>query len=148
MSNVFRKQKVPFTQIPNSLLNSSAISLKSKGLWAYMNAKPDDWQFSATRIAEEVKEDRKTILSALKELVSNGYLIANKLSDGRMEYILMWNPRENKNYEQVCSKKEPTKNEKSVVKNTTNVRPMRKDFQSDEEFEKAFYAWNSSPKAV
>lgn len=142
--NVFRKQKVPFTQVPNELLYSSEISLKAKGLWAYMNAKPDGWNFSATRIAEEVKEDRKAILTALRELVASGYLVANKLASGRMEYILMWEVAKDVKDEPVCAKNAQVED---VVKSTT-TRPMRKDFASDEEFEKAFYNWNEKPAVV
>jgi len=142
--NVFRKQKVHFTQVPNELLYSSEISLKAKGLWAYMNAKPDDWKFSASRISEEVKEDRKAILAALRELVSNGYLVANKLASGRMEYILMWEATKDVHTEPTCSKNAQVEN---VVKSTT-ARPMRKDYSSDEEFEEAFYVWNEKPAVV
>ena len=90
MENNFKKQVVPFTQVPNNLLYNPDISFKAKGLWAYMSAKPEGWYFSADRIAEETKEERKAILAGLKELSENGYITAKKKSDGRIEYTLHW----------------------------------------------------------
>ena len=42
--------------IPNDLLNSTKISFKAKGLFAYIQSKPDNWEFSAERISKQVKE--------------------------------------------------------------------------------------------
>lgn len=63
-----------YATIPNDLVNSTEISLKAKGLFAYIQSKPDGWEFSAERIASQLKEGLPTINSALKELESNGYL--------------------------------------------------------------------------
>jgi hypothetical protein len=63
-----------YATIPNDLVNSTAISLKAKGLFAYIQSKPDGWEFSAERISNQLKEGLPTINSALKELESNGYL--------------------------------------------------------------------------
>jgi len=63
-----------YATIPNDLVNSTEISLKAKGLFAYIQSKPDGWEFSAERISNQLKEGLPTINSALKELESNGYL--------------------------------------------------------------------------
>lgn len=54
--------------MPNALLNQSDISLKAKGLFAYIQSKPDGWDFSSERIANDHTDGRDGIRSALKEL--------------------------------------------------------------------------------
>ena len=63
-----------FATVPNELVNSKDISLKAKGLFAYIQSKPDGWDFSAERIAQQSKEGLPAIMSALKELENFGYL--------------------------------------------------------------------------
>jgi len=67
-----------FGTAPHELLYSGDISLKAKGLYTYMQAKPDGWEFSADRIANECKEGKDAIQAALAELVDNGWLIRQK----------------------------------------------------------------------
>lgn len=142
MDNSFKKQVIPFTQVPNSLLYDPDISFKAKGLWAYMSAKPDGWNFSADRIAMETKEERKAILSGLKELSGAGYITAKKLKDGRIEYTLHWEVVRTS-----VPEPEPTAsvkpNEPILDTTSLKMRPRRADYSSDEEYEKAFYKWNS-----
>ena len=76
--------------VANEVLQSSDVSLKAKGLYAYLFSKPKDWDFSADRIKNECKEDRKAILAVLKELESLGLLVREKQADGRMEYTLVF----------------------------------------------------------
>lgn len=147
MNNNFKKQAIPFTQVPNNLLYDPDISFKAKGLWAYMSAKPDGWNFSADRIAMETKEERKAILAGLKELSGAGYITAKKLKDGRIEYTLHWEVVKTSMSEpgqenlKPLSNAEP--NEPIVDVSSMKIRPKRADYSSDEEYEKAFYAWNS-----
>jgi hypothetical protein len=63
-----------FATVPNDLVNSKYISLKAKGLFAYIQSKPDGWDFSAERIAQQLKEGLPSIMSTLKELEQFGYL--------------------------------------------------------------------------
>lgn len=139
MENNLIKQIIPFTQVPNGLLYNPDISFKAKGIWAYMSAKPEGWNFSADRIAEETKEERRSILSGLRELSDNGYITAKKLGSGRIEYTLHWEVVSKKAPEPVV-KEEP---EPIVDISSLKIRPKRTDYSSDEEYEKAFYNWNS-----
>jgi hypothetical protein len=63
-----------FATVPNDLVNSKQISLKAKGLFAYIQSKPDGWDFSAERIAQQLKEGLPSIMSTLKELEQFRYL--------------------------------------------------------------------------
>jgi hypothetical protein len=77
MSN-FKKFHVPYGMTPNNLLNHKGISLKAKGLFAFMQSKPDGWKFSGKLIATQCKESLDSILSGLKELEDFGYLERQK----------------------------------------------------------------------
>lgn len=87
---------VPFTQVPNQLLLDKDLSLKAKGLWTYMQSKPNNWDFSAARIAKELSEGRDAILSALKELIEIGYVRRVKKPSGHIEYKLLVKPKTEK----------------------------------------------------
>lgn len=81
-----------YATIPNELVNSSNISLKAKGLFAYIQSKPNGWDFSAEKISKQIKEGLPSVMSALRELESNGYLIrhryVNELGHRLVDYIL------------------------------------------------------------
>jgi len=73
-----KKFHVPYGMTPNNLLNHKGISLKAKGLFAFMQSKPEDWKFSGKLIATQCKESVDSILSGLKELEDFGYLVREK----------------------------------------------------------------------
>lgn len=73
MSKLF-KTEVPFGMVPNTLLNDDKISLKAKGLFAFMQSKPEGWNFSAKLIATQCKESIDSVSSGLQELEEFGYL--------------------------------------------------------------------------
>lgn len=88
MKTNFKKEKVPFTQVANDVLNNKNLSLKAKGLYAYLFSKPDGWDFSSIRIKDDHTDGRKGVLSGLKELEDIGVLDRKKHADGRLEYVL------------------------------------------------------------
>jgi len=82
---------------PNNLLNSTEISLKAKGLFTYLQSKPDGWHFSIRRIANQMLEGKDAIRNALKELEKSGYLQRKPIRNDKGEwkgynYILSENP--------------------------------------------------------
>lgn len=83
MSKIYIKEK--YGQIPNELLNNDEISLKAKGLFGYLQSKPDGWDFSEERITKKIKEGKTALHSAIKELEEYGYLRreSNKDSEGK-----------------------------------------------------------------
>ena len=88
MTVIKQKQSVGFTQVSNNVLKNPLMSLKAKGLFSYLYSKPDGWDFSARRIADELKESEKTVRAILKELESYEYLVRNREGSGRMTYHL------------------------------------------------------------
>lgn len=74
-----KRFKHGFTTISNDALRDTDLSLKAKGLLAYMLALPDDWRFSAERIAKEHTDGIDSVKSALRELEICGYLTRSLL---------------------------------------------------------------------
>ena len=89
MSNILKKPKAPWGSSPNSLLWDREISLKAKGLYCFMESKPNDWNFTAGSMSKQLKESRKTILAAMAELKDFGFLSYKKLRDGSGQYELL-----------------------------------------------------------
>lgn len=85
-----------FGAAPNQLLNNSEVSFRAKGLYAFINSKPQDWDFSIESIALQNKEGKDAIRSAIKELEANGYLIRQKYKDSlgqfHIQYLLIEDP--------------------------------------------------------
>lgn len=69
-----RKITNSYTVTPNHILNNKDLSFKAKGLWAYINSKPEGWDFSVDRIALATKEGVKSVRSGLAELREAGLL--------------------------------------------------------------------------
>lgn len=84
-----KKCDIGFTITPNYLLNDSKISLRAKGLYSYLFSKPDNWEFHLQIMAKELKESKGQIYSALKELISGGYIARKQINEnGRFGGII------------------------------------------------------------
>lgn len=117
---------------PNSLLNNEEISLKAKGLYAFIQSKPDDWDFSALKISSQCKEGLDAIRLAIIELEKFGYLVRQKNHNEKgfweIDYILYETP----------IKEEPTL-ENPTKDNTQNnsKKDLSKKESSNKECEKS-----------
>lgn len=90
----FVKDKIPFTQVANGVLNDKRLSAKAKGLYAYLYSKPDGWDFAIDRIALDMTDGRKSINEGLKELEVLGFLTRKRQADGRVLYVVHFPPIE------------------------------------------------------
>ena len=92
MGKIKLDRKDNYTIISNSVLKNKNLSLKAKGLYAYMWSLPDDWDYSVTGLVTLLKEGKDAINEALKELEREGYLVRTILRKGGkfsdMDYIL------------------------------------------------------------
>lgn len=80
-----------FTTLDNGFLHRTDMTLKAKGLLAYMLSLPKDWNYSIAGLCTCCKENETAIRSGLKELQDLGYLVVTKLNpseteSGRFEY--------------------------------------------------------------
>ena len=67
-----------FTIMSNLPIRDKNLSLKAKGLIAFMYMLPDDWDYSLAGLVSILKESRDAIKATLKELKDNGYLTIEK----------------------------------------------------------------------
>ena len=109
-----------FIIIDNDVINDDRMHLKALGLFAYMWSKPDDWQFYVSEIASHFKDGESAVSSAMKELMTLGYLKRTQnRKDGRFsnyDYVLRELPkRENQGS---APKGDFTKPEKPIPKKT------------------------------
>jgi len=68
-----------YTTISNQLFKNKTISLKAKGLMAYLLSLPNDWNLSINGIVACSKEGRRSIGNTIKELISAGYIERNQV---------------------------------------------------------------------
>lgn len=78
----------PFTQIDNELINSSQLSLKSKGLYSFMKSKPANWNYTIFSMSKQLKEGQRAIRNALQELKNAGWISYRRFSNGTGKYVI------------------------------------------------------------
>src|SRR5690349_2957787 len=96
MERIKKGDNIPFTVVPNAMLRCASLSLKAKGLYAYLYSKPDDYDFAAARIALENTDGRDAVLAGLSELIESGYVTRQKLGSGRIDYTIWVEPKTEK----------------------------------------------------
>lgn len=134
---------------PNELLNDSGLSLKAKGLYVYMQSKPDEWVFSLDRIAFQNKDGKDSVRNAINELVDAGYLTRKKMfKDSKgvfSHYKISELPLENPTLENpMVGKSNVGKSNDIVIKKESNKELIEKRIV-DERFEKF---WNLYGKDI
>jgi hypothetical protein len=91
-----------FGAVPNDLLNDPEISFKAKGLYAYLNSKPDNWDFSIEGIASQVKDGVDSVRTGIHELEKSGYLKRVKHQNDKgfwdVDYMLFECPTDEESY--------------------------------------------------
>lgn len=87
------KRNRDYTTIHNHFLKQPKMSLKTKGLMAYLLSLPNDWRIYVTELANNHLDGVTAIKGALKELESFGYLSRDRMRNEKgviigMEYVL------------------------------------------------------------
>lgn len=77
---IVHNRENPFVQLNRNALWDERISMKAIGLWARCMSRPNDWRFCVKDLIKRSKEGRRSIDSALKELIEFGYAL-------RLEYV-------------------------------------------------------------
>ncbi len=136
--------EVPYAQIPNGVLFDPTLSWKAKGVWAYIQAKPNDWDFSSERMAGDSIDGVRATRSGIDELIEKGYLVARRLQSGRMEYSLTEKAISTKSHNAktaLCQNSTDNKERIITKKDTKQTTPAKPE--SDELF---LSFWESYPK--
>jgi len=86
-----------FGVIPTKILNDPDLSLRAKGLWVFIQSKPDGWKFSAERIALQTKEWKKGVTNGLQELEKLWLLERQKIKDKKWRWWILYILKDTKN---------------------------------------------------
>lgn len=122
MSEVFRVNKTKdYTVMSNHHFKNKNLSLKAKGLLSLMLSLPDDWNYSIKGLVTLNKDGRDSVMAALKELESEGYIARRRLRNVKgqvadTEYIISETPMSDF----------PTQ-EKPIQDNPTLGKPMQEN---------------------
>jgi len=68
------KPQADFTIVCNAVLRDARLSLRTKGLYALMFSKPEDWIFHEAALMKESTEGRDAVRGAFKELLDTNWL--------------------------------------------------------------------------
>ena len=71
-----------FTQIPNSWLRDARLTFKARGILALVMSHVAGWSLSINLLAEQNKEGRDAIRTAILELEKYGYLSRSQVNEG------------------------------------------------------------------
>lgn len=69
-------QGLKFAQVPISIIESKYLSLQSKGLYGYLESRPNNWIFYMRALPEFLPESYYQISKAWKELRAAGYIVS------------------------------------------------------------------------
>lgn len=84
---IYRSEKIKdYVVMSNVFLQRKDLSIKAKGLLAYILSLPDDWKFTVGGLTSQLKECKSSIEKALDELERNGYLQRHytRTADGKI----------------------------------------------------------------
>ncbi|MFG2143694.1 hypothetical protein ACGFRG_05775 [Streptomyces sp. NPDC048696] len=89
MTILRRHLSTGYTVLPTAALEDNRLSFRSRGILAYLLAKPDTWRVRAETIAKAGKEGVEAVRTALRELKDAGYyrVVNERQSDGTLSRI-------------------------------------------------------------
>lgn len=138
MVKVKKQRQKNFTIIDNKVLQDTELTLKAKGLFAYLWSQADEWNFYETEVVKHSKDGISSLRSGIHELEKRGYLqrkrtrIKGKLKDS--VWILSETPNlENLSLENLNLEKDTLT---STNCNKTNSNNKSSDKSSDRVSEK------------
>lgn len=83
---VVKNKRNPYLIMNKTGLNDKRLSLKAKGLLAYLLSKPDNWYITTNEIAHNNLDGLRSILSTINLLVKYGYIFKFRSRDNEGTY--------------------------------------------------------------
>ena len=150
MVKVKKHRQNNFTILDNTPLHDTELSLKAKGLFAYLWSQSDEWNFYETEVVKHSKDGISSLRSGIHELEERGYLQRKRTRvNGKVKdsvWILSETPNldflslENLNLE---NRTLISTNNNNTNLNKDNSSIEKKSKQLEEDFEKL---WKLYPK--
>ncbi|WP_391558943.1 helix-turn-helix domain-containing protein [Robertmurraya sp.] len=78
---VSKDRNNPYVTMNKHGLDNPALSMKAKGILAYLLSKPDDWRIFVPDLVKHCADGRDSIRAGLRELEEHGYLIRYQLKN-------------------------------------------------------------------
>lgn len=137
-----------FGVIPNQLLNDPSISWKAKGIFGYLQSKPEWWDFAVSRICRDSDDWEKSTTAGIRELEKAWYLTRQKYQNEKwyreIEYILYDTPTSQNRQQENPTSENPTsenpiadfrQTNKKRITNIDNIKQegTSKEVQSDQD---------------
>lgn len=82
-----------YTQVDNGIFQAG-LSCRAIGLYTLMWSKPPGWRFSSRRLAAEVCEGREALRTAMKELITAGFVLNEQHRDAEGRIFTVFYVRE------------------------------------------------------
>ena len=129
-----------YTVMSNTHFKEKQMSLKAKGLLSLMLSLPDNWDYSIAGLETLTKDGKDSIMTALAELESFGYLVRTKTTDKRgrftgYDYDIYENPNtenpptENPYAENPNTENPPQLNTNKSITDVSNTNVSNTDIQ-------------------
>lgn len=152
MKQTIKRERSHFSQITNELLGDKNLSLKAKGLYAFMYSKDDEWNFTIKSMSKQLKEGVDSIQSGLRELKNNGWLKYTKKADGTGEYFLFIHPQKTEG--KIPNRENPNQDNPNLGKSTrisnidytSNTKKINKKVSDDKYPFELF--WSKYPNKI
>lgn len=127
MSESIKKYDTGYTQVLNKVLLDENLSLKAKGLYAYLFSKPDGWQFHIDVMEKGLKESKGQIRTIIKELLDLGYIERKQVNENGVFGGIVYEFIKQNNIEKPCTEKSAygktlTHNNIYNLNNTDNLK--------------------------
>jgi hypothetical protein len=85
-----RKKKIKYATVSRNLLSSPKISLKAKGLGAWLELHQDGFELNFEFILQNMKEGRDTLRKTIKELKEQDFLITIQSRNKKGRFETTW----------------------------------------------------------
>ncbi len=141
-----------YTTISNQLFKDKTISLKAKGLMAYLLSLPSDWDLSINGIVSISKEGRTSIRNIFNELISAGYIERIQIRDkGKFvgyDYFVFEQPKSDKPITVKCKSDNTIQISKEVIKERINKNTLTMQDKISEKFRYEVFNTYDYPKEM
>lgn len=143
--------------VPNNVLNDKNLSWKAKGLFAYIQSKPDNWDFAVNRITRDSKDGKDGTASGILELEKVGYLARKKFKNDKWQWDIEYtlydqpipeNPERETIPENPATENPVTENPETNKNINTNKEIVKKNnnIKGKKEFDKNSFEYRISYK--